>query len=152
MAGAGRLLLLVAAAVALVAPYRAFVQGGIQASRPATSVARAAESGGFDASSISISTFDESEQNVKSASVVFYGVLGLIFPLLGGFNLGLLFAALGYGLSFGALTDFAKKKVPEYSEQIDDVAGAGIKAGEYALKAYNFAAVKINENVKNLKA
>ncbi|OLP99399.1 Katanin p60 ATPase-containing subunit A1 [Symbiodinium microadriaticum] len=33
MAGAGRLLLLVAAAVALVAPYRAFVQGGIQAEK-----------------------------------------------------------------------------------------------------------------------
>ncbi|OLP99416.1 hypothetical protein AK812_SmicGene18047 [Symbiodinium microadriaticum] len=121
-----------------------------KASRPATSVARAAESGGFDASSISISTFDESEQNVKSASVVFYGVLGLIFPLLGGFNLGLLFAALGYGLSFGALTDFAKKPRPYVSAFIVGIAACVVSL--YALKAYNFAAVKINENVKNLKA
>mmetsp|Transcript_28847 Transcript_28847/g.54071 ORF Transcript_28847/g.54071 Transcript_28847/m.54071 type:complete len:149 (-) Transcript_28847:105-551(-) len=146
---AGRLLLIAAAAIVVLAPYRAFVQGGVQVPRKAPATQRLAEETGFSASSIkgSISTFDESGDNVKSASVVFYFVLGLIFPLLGGFNFGLVLAALGYGLSFGALTDFAKKKIPEYSDQIDDVAGAGLKAGEYALKSYNFVAAKVKENL-----
>lgn len=97
-------------------------------------------------SSFSLTTFDESEENSKSASVVVYFVVGLLFPLLGGFNLGILLAALGYGLSYGSIVNFAKKNetLKEYSSSIDDVGLAGVKAGEYALKAYNFVAAKVN--------
>eukprot|EP00434_Breviolum_minutum_P033554 symbB.v1.2.029691.t1/scaffold3283.1/size59811/2 len=97
-------------------------------------------------SSFSLTTFDETEENSKSASVVVFFVFGLLFPLLGGFNFGLLLAALGYGLSYGSIVSFAKKNetLKEYSSSIEDVGLAGVKAGEYALKAYNFVAVKVN--------
>lgn len=64
--------------------------------------------------------------------MVFYFMLGLIFPLLGGFNLGLLLAALGYGLSYGGVVSFAKKNdtLKDYSSSIEDVSVAGVKAGE----------------------
>eukprot|EP00435_Cladocopium_sp_Y103_P042262 s2379_g11.t1 len=82
--------------------------------------------------SFSLSTFDESEENSKSASVVFYFVFGLLFPFLGGFNFGILMAALGYGLSYGSIVNFAKKNetLKEYSSSIEDVGLAGVKAGE----------------------
>ncbi|CAK9026962.1 Uncharacterized protein SCF082_LOCUS17725 [Durusdinium trenchii] len=131
---AGRLLILAAAAV-VVMPM-AFV--GPQVSSPSVPrVQRLAEPAGKPSkSSFSLTTFEDTEENSKSASIVFYFVLGLLFPLLGGFNLGILLAALGYGLSFGGIVGFAKKNetLKPYTSSIEDVGAAGVKAGGYALK------------------
>mmetsp|Transcript_64902 Transcript_64902/g.79412 ORF Transcript_64902/g.79412 Transcript_64902/m.79412 type:complete len:145 (+) Transcript_64902:71-505(+) len=140
---AGRLWIL--AATAMVLSPLAFV--GPQAMTGSRMVQRAEPKGtSTPSTSFSLTTFDETDENSKSASVVVYFVFGLLFPLLGGFNFGILLAALGYGLSYGSITNFAKKNetLKEYSSSIDDVSLAGVKAGEYALKAYNFVAVKVN--------
>ena len=44
-----------------------------------------------------------------SASIVFWFLLGLLTPLLGGFTFGLIMAAVGWGLSTGGIKSFVEK-------------------------------------------
>ncbi|CAE7682161.1 unnamed protein product [Symbiodinium sp. CCMP2456] len=101
-------------------------------------------------SSFSLAEYPENEENISSASIVFWGVFGLLLPLLGGFTTGLIFAALGWGLSTGGILSFVKKtkSIEEYADYVTQVSDLGKKGGEYGLKAYNFVAKKTGEMSK----
>jgi len=150
--GSGRLfLLLVACATAavLLQSSKAFVTGAAKQSRSpqlrASKVALSAEpakSGGF-----SLPQFEESDDNKSSASIVFWFILGLVFPILHSFNFALILAAIGWGLSTGGLLSYVKKSesLKDFSEVVSGATDLGLKGGEYGLKAYNFVAVKTKE-------
>mmetsp|Transcript_16394 Transcript_16394/g.29114 ORF Transcript_16394/g.29114 Transcript_16394/m.29114 type:complete len:154 (-) Transcript_16394:128-589(-) len=149
---AARRVLAAVCAIALVvlgSQSQAFVSGTAQLQRRASSrvAAAATAPGGSSGSSFSLPVFDEDEENSRSASVVVFFVLGLLFPLVGGFTFGLILAAVGYGLTNGGIKSFAEKNeaTKEYAGYVTKVGDVGEKAGGYALKAYNFVAVKSKE-------
>eukprot|EP00933_Yihiella_yeosuensis_P022126 TRINITY_DN17427_c0_g2_i1.p1 TRINITY_DN17427_c0_g2~~TRINITY_DN17427_c0_g2_i1.p1 ORF type:complete len:159 (-),score=42.00 TRINITY_DN17427_c0_g2_i1:238-714(-) len=147
------LVFIVAAALAVLVlrSSSAFVTGSssVQLQQRAPSlrhhVIRSAESG--SKTSFELPTFEESSENVKSASIVFWFILGLTFPVIHGFTLGLILGAVGWGLSNGQISGFLKKSksTEEYAGYADQVGEAGEKAGEVALKSYNFVAKKVKE-------
>eukprot|EP00418_Pyrodinium_bahamense_P046489 CAMPEP_0179197740 /NCGR_PEP_ID=MMETSP0796-20121207/98340_1 /TAXON_ID=73915 /ORGANISM="Pyrodinium bahamense, Strain pbaha01" /LENGTH=213 /DNA_ID=CAMNT_0020902169 /DNA_START=34 /DNA_END=676 /DNA_ORIENTATION=+ len=150
MARAAAAPLLLAILAALLAG-SAFVPTGSQPRLPRSlaesRIARAAE--GSSSSSFQLTTFEESPENTASASVVFCFVLGLVFPLLGGFNFGLLLAATGYSLTSGGIKGLLAKSESgkAYAETAEDVSGALKSAGGYALKAYNGLATQVNKQL-----
>eukprot|EP00434_Breviolum_minutum_P027435 symbB.v1.2.024255.t1/scaffold2278.1/size84971/3 len=139
-----RSLLLVAAIAAVLLRETAFV--GVSSPRvaPAHKVMLFAES---SPSSFSLAEFPENDANLGSASIVFWFVLGLLTPLLGGITFGLLLAATGWGLSTGGIKSFVEKteSIKPYAEYVDTLNDFGKKGGEYGLKAYNFVAKKSKE-------
>mmetsp|Transcript_62651 Transcript_62651/g.111312 ORF Transcript_62651/g.111312 Transcript_62651/m.111312 type:complete len:153 (-) Transcript_62651:110-568(-) len=149
MGSAGRLLLaLVAfATVAVLLEHgRAFATAAsrtpqLRKSKVAMS-AEPAKSGGF-----SLPAFEETDDNKSSASIVFWFILGLVFPVLHSFNLGLILAAFGWGLSTGGILSFVNKSetFKPASEVVTGATDLGMKGGEYGLKAYNFVANKTKE-------
>mmetsp|Transcript_149604 Transcript_149604/g.416998 ORF Transcript_149604/g.416998 Transcript_149604/m.416998 type:complete len:152 (-) Transcript_149604:178-633(-) len=110
-------------------------------------IVRAAE--GSSGSNFQLSTFEETSENAQSASVVFCFVLGLLFPLLGGFNFGLILAALGYALTSGGIKGFLAKSESgkDYVETAEDVSGVVTSAGSSALKVYNGIATQVNKQL-----
>eukprot|EP00913_Durusdinium_trenchii_P008075 g7572.t1 len=89
----------------------------------------------------------ETDDNKGSASIVFWFVLGLLTPLLGGFTFGLILAAVGWGLSTGGIKKFVEKteSTKQFAEYVTTLNDFGTKGGEYGLKAYNFVAKKSKE-------
>ncbi|CAE8583713.1 unnamed protein product [Polarella glacialis] len=147
MASARLLIVAVLATAALLMLHGAAFVGGsgnIQRS-PTRSLRIAAAAEG--SSGLSLPVFEETEENHASASVVFYFVLGLVFPVLHGFNFALILAAIGYGLTNGGLAGFAKKTeaTKEYAGTVEEAGVYSVKAGSYSLKAYNFVATKAKE-------
>eukprot|EP00933_Yihiella_yeosuensis_P006290 TRINITY_DN110986_c0_g1_i1.p1 TRINITY_DN110986_c0_g1~~TRINITY_DN110986_c0_g1_i1.p1 ORF type:complete len:159 (-),score=23.63 TRINITY_DN110986_c0_g1_i1:45-521(-) len=126
----------------------AFVNGAPTTHRASThlrsNVAMLAESG---KSSIELPVYEEGGENSKSASIVFLFIFGLVAPVLHSFNFGLILAAIGWGLSNGKISDFAKKQkaLTEYATYVDQAAEVSEQAGTYSLKAYNFLARKAKE-------
>eukprot|EP00439_Symbiodinium_sp_Y106_P057410 s3511_g8.t1 len=149
---ASRILAVVLATAAVAALLRseAFVSGVPQRSVQLPSkVALAAESSPFSLAEYPDREF-ENDENISNASIVFWGIFGLLLPLLGGFTTGLIFAALGWGLSTGGILSFVKKtkSIEEYADYVTQVSDLGKKGGEYGLKAYNFVAKKTGEMSK----
>mmetsp|Transcript_5874 Transcript_5874/g.13114 ORF Transcript_5874/g.13114 Transcript_5874/m.13114 type:complete len:144 (-) Transcript_5874:100-531(-) len=76
-----------------------------------------------------VSEEDSEAQSIGGAVVAF--VAGLLFPIVGSFTLGLLFAAFAY---------FVTKMVPKTAIEGDEIADLAPKVkgvGKYAVKAYN---------------
>mmetsp|Transcript_22927 Transcript_22927/g.60429 ORF Transcript_22927/g.60429 Transcript_22927/m.60429 type:complete len:152 (+) Transcript_22927:86-541(+) len=92
-------------------------------------------------------SIEESSGNfeIGAAAVSFF--VGLLFPLLGGFTLGLIFAVLGYLVANGtaANTLAGNKDTKDYADPATQVAGVLVQAGSSGVKAVNWAAKKIEE-------
>lgn len=140
-----RILLAAVAAVVLLQTGKAFVGVSHTAVTAAPKVILAAESG--SSFSFSLSEYPENDANVSSASIVFWFILGLLTPFLGGFTFGLILAAAGWGLSTGGLLSFVEKSesTKQFAEYVTTLNDFGKKGGEYGLKAYNFVAKKSKE-------
>eukprot|EP00438_Fugacium_kawagutii_P025585 Skav209144 [mRNA] locus=scaffold2337:18828:30509:+ [translate_table: standard] len=151
MAASRVLLILVAAAASAVLLQTGKTFVGVSStplSAPAPKVILAAESS--SSSGFSLAEYPENDENVSSASIVFWFVFGLLTPLLGGFTFGLILAAVGWGLSTGGIKSFVEKSesTKQFAEYVTTMSDIGKKGGEYGLKAYNFVAKKSKELTK----
>mmetsp|Transcript_23321 Transcript_23321/g.59530 ORF Transcript_23321/g.59530 Transcript_23321/m.59530 type:complete len:154 (-) Transcript_23321:130-591(-) len=90
---------------------------------------------------------EETRGNAEIGAAVVSFFVGLLFPLLGGFNLGIIFAVLGYTIANGTAAEQLSNNASgkQYAGTAVQVGDLLLQAGESGLKAVNFAGKKIDE-------
>uniref|UniRef100_A0A7S1S6R2 Uncharacterized protein n=1 Tax=Alexandrium catenella TaxID=2925 RepID=A0A7S1S6R2_ALECA len=90
---------------------------------------------------------EETDDNAKIGAGFVSFVAGLLFPLLGSFNFGLILGSLGYALACGTASEFLAKQeqTKEYVKTADQAGELLAKAGSSAVKVVNWGAAKVKE-------
>mmetsp|Transcript_15646 Transcript_15646/g.33282 ORF Transcript_15646/g.33282 Transcript_15646/m.33282 type:complete len:169 (-) Transcript_15646:72-578(-) len=109
---------------------------------PQRQVAVAASGSDFELPAV-----EDSPENSNIAAACVFFVLGLVFPILHGFNVGLIFAGLGYFAASGGLAAIVAKteSVKQYANTAEQVGEYSAKAGGLGIQSYNWVRTKVNE-------